>query len=340
MSMSLASADRPNGSVEDKEMIFGGKDGYSNNGSQENIVLMDRFRSRTSVSPLRQAEAYWTALRKGDDIPSRSQIDPRGLENILSQTFILERVAPGIARFRLAGQKVNELAGMEVRGMPLTAFFTAEARKTVSAALENMFDEPSIVAKDIQSGKIVAIKSEATRIRGSREGRIILLPLRSDLGDVSRALGVFVAEGSASRMAQRFSVVSCTTRSVTKGGKPIAKKTPPAAAGTEPSKPIYKPTAATKTKAAVEGFKEARPAFEHKSGSLMNEARALLDRARRENNDAMRAATTAPSDHAARKTPDLKPLSTNEAEGLVSRKPRAAKTKAKASHLRLVVSRD
>ena len=93
---------------------------------------MSRFRKGGAQSPLRQAEAYWTALRRGDDVPSRSQIDPRGLENILSNTFILERIAPGIARFRLAGSLVNEMAGMEVRGMPVTAFFTTEARKQLS----------------------------------------------------------------------------------------------------------------------------------------------------------------------------------------------------------------
>ena len=121
-------------------MFFGGRKSSGQNKGHDKVVPMDNFRSHTPVSAMRQAEAYWTALRRGDDIPSRSQIDPRGLENILSQTFILERVAPGIARFRLAGQKVNEMAGMEVRGMPITAFFTPDARKQLSAALEHMFE--------------------------------------------------------------------------------------------------------------------------------------------------------------------------------------------------------
>nr|WP_254054811.1 PAS domain-containing protein [Pseudophaeobacter sp. EL27] len=169
---------------------------------------MTNFRNAVSVSPMRQAEAYWTALRRGDDIPNRSQIDPRGLENILSQTFILERVAPGIARFRLAGQKVNEMAGMEVRGMPITAFFTPDARKQMSAALEHMFEAPAIVEIEMQT--------EGSRLRGRREARMLLLPLRSDLGDVSRALGVFVSEGNPTNTSQRFAISSIEMRAVAK----------------------------------------------------------------------------------------------------------------------------
>jgi len=189
-------------------MFFGGSKNTSQDKGHNKVVPMTNFRNTVPVSPMRQAEAYWTALRRGDDIPSRSQIDPRGLENILSQTFILERVAPGIARFRLAGQKVNEMAGMEVRGMPITAFFTPDARKQMSAALEHMFEAPAIVEIEMQT--------EGSRLRGRREARMLLLPLRSDLGDVSRALGVFVSEGNPNKTSQRFAITSIEMRAVAK----------------------------------------------------------------------------------------------------------------------------
>lgn len=189
-------------------MFFGGSKNSGQDKGHNKVVPMTNFRNSVPVSPLRQAEAYWTALRRGDDVPNRSQIDPRGLENILSQTFILERVAPGIARFRLAGQKVNEMAGMEVRGMPITAFFTPDARKQMSAALEHMFEAPAIVEVEMQT--------EPSRLRGRREARMLLLPLRSDLGDVSRALGVFISEGNPSKTSQRFSISSIEMRAVAK----------------------------------------------------------------------------------------------------------------------------
>ena len=319
-------------------MIFRGHNDAESKTGQDKVVAMDRFRSRSNMSPLRQAEAYWSALRRGDEIPSRSQVDPRGLENILSQTFILERVAPGIARFRLAGQKVNELAGMEVRGMPLTAFFTADSRKEVSAALEHMFTDPSIIELEL--------KTEATRLRGSRSARIILLPLRSDLGDVSRALGVMVYEGGASRVSQRFNVETCSIRQVGKApadqGRSSEVKAPPRIA--DPSlRDLPRRDLSAKSPRPTEGFAESRPAFERKSTSLMEEARSLLERARRENDAALKSART-PASHRAeadRKAPvTLETVSTTDAAKLVSRPPRGGKLKPAASHLRLVVSRD
>lgn len=167
------------------------------------VIAMDRFRSGRSLSPIRQAEAYWTALRDGADCPRRTQIDPRGLENILEFTFILERIAPGIARFRLAGQHLSALAGMEVRGMPLTAFFTAAARSHVAATLEHVFDAPAVAE--------LTLTGEG---RGNVEARMILLPLKNDLGEVSRALGVLITDGDDLRTPQRFDVAGTQLRAL------------------------------------------------------------------------------------------------------------------------------
>ena len=147
--------------------------------SGADVIMMDRFRSGRSLSPIRQAEAYWAALRDEAEVPKRSQIDPRGLENILEFSFILERIAPGIARFRLAGQHLTRLAGMEVRGMPLTAFFTAAARTHISAALENVFSEPAVAE--------VTLTGEGPSGHTGIEARMILLPLKNELGEVNRA---------------------------------------------------------------------------------------------------------------------------------------------------------
>ncbi|NVO55259.1 PAS domain-containing protein [Rhodobacteraceae bacterium B1Z28] len=162
------------------------------------IVAMDRFDSGRSLSPIRQAEAYWTALLTGDGVPMRSQVDPRGLENVLEYTFILERIAPGMARFRLAGSHLNKLAGMEVRGMPLTAFFEADARAEVKDILEQVFAAPATTE--------LGLVSTGALGRARLQARMILLPLKSDLGDVSRILGVMVSDGTIGSTPRRFSV--------------------------------------------------------------------------------------------------------------------------------------
>jgi len=42
-----------------------------------------------------------------------------------------------------------------------------------------------------------------------------MLPLRSDLGDVSRALGCLVTHGPLGRTPRRFEIMSCRTTPVT-----------------------------------------------------------------------------------------------------------------------------
>ncbi len=162
------------------------------------IVAMDRFDSGRSLSPIRQAEAYWTALLSEDGVPMRSQIDPRGLENVLQYTFILERIAPGLARFRLAGTHLNQLAGMEVRGMPFTAFFEADARPKVKDTLEQVFSAPATAEMGLVSGGGFG--------RARLQARLILLPLKSDLGDVSRIMGVMLCDGTIGPTPRRFTI--------------------------------------------------------------------------------------------------------------------------------------
>ena len=170
------------------------------------VVAMDRFRSGQSLSPIRQAEAYWLALNENGAIPRRTQIDPRALENILPRTFILERIAPGLARFRLAGQHLCELAGMEVRGMPFSAFCTAASPPGVAALLERLFDTPAIVD--------LTMSEERRRGATAAEARAILLPLASDDGVVNRALGVLIATGASGRAPLRLDLTGHSLRPV------------------------------------------------------------------------------------------------------------------------------
>ncbi len=176
------------------------------------IVAMDRFDSGRSLSPIRQAEAYWTALLGGDGVPMRSQIDPRGLENVLEYTFILERIAPGLARFRLAGSHLNKLAGMEVRGMPLTAFFDPSARDDVKTYLDRVFTAPAVVE--------LGLTSKGKLGRACQQARMILLPLKSDLGDVSRVLGVMLSDGAIGTTPRRFSITDHRVRELSELRRP------------------------------------------------------------------------------------------------------------------------
>lgn len=191
--------------------------------NSQNVIDMSDFQPETGYTAIAQVEAYWEAIRGNRLLPKRSDIDPRGIEQALEHAFILERIAPGVARIRLAGSHLNELMGMESRGMPLTAFFTPAARPTVSDLLEQVFQAPGTAQLILGSAKSIG--------RPALDARLLLLPLQSDLGDVSRVLGCFVAKGKIGASPRRFDVLSHSMTTLINGERIApAPMTPPAPA--------------------------------------------------------------------------------------------------------------
>ena len=188
-------------------------------------------------------ERYWNKVRGNRLVPSRCEIDPRGLEGVLSNAFILERIAGGLARFRIAGAHLTEITGLELRQMPISALFMPGSRDALSEALQSTFDEPAMVR--------MAITSPGGFGRERLDGELILLPLRSDLGDIDRVLGGLVFHGKIGRTPRRIEIVSqsrqtlvgyagpqhAPTRPATPvpGGiqKPLRPRIPGAVAGTD-----------------------------------------------------------------------------------------------------------
>lgn len=154
-----------------------------------------------------ELRGYWEGLRGGKGVPLRSAVDPRGIERALEYAFILERIAPSIARFRLAGMHLSDLMGMEVRGMPLTSFFTPKARPRVAAMLEAVFQGPEIAE--------LTLAGEPGFGKPDLQARLLILPLKSDLGDVTRALGCLVADGQIGRVPRRFDIAAEHSTKVT-----------------------------------------------------------------------------------------------------------------------------
>lgn len=171
-----------------------------------NVVAMTDFQADSGFSALSQIEGYWQALRGTRMMPKRAEIDPRGIESALEYTFILERIAPGMARLRIAGSHLSDLMGMEVRGMPLTSLVSPEGRRQLSDTLEEVFQRPSVSE--------IRLISPAGFDKPALEARMILLPLKSDLGDVSRALGCFVARGIIGRKPRRFDISAVNIKNI------------------------------------------------------------------------------------------------------------------------------
>lgn len=159
-----------------------------------NVVNLMDFNPDHSFAALSQVEAYWDGLRGSQLLPKRSDIDPRGIEAALEYAFILERIAPGVARLRIAGSHLSDLMGMEVRGMPITAFLAPPSRRRFSDIMEELFETPATAT--------LTLRTET----GAVMGRMNLLPLKSDMGDVSRMLGCLVAKGDTTDKPCRFDI--------------------------------------------------------------------------------------------------------------------------------------
>lgn len=166
-----------------------------------NIIGLD---ARRQVDPDRdcfaELESYWTALAAGRIMPLRDEVDPRGLVGSLDRIFLIERIAPGVARFRLAGQHLNGLMDMDLRGMPLSAMFTPAGRVGLSETLHAVFDEPARVE--------LTLDGPRKGMRGRMAARLMMLPLRDREGQVSRAIGCLVAGGATAKAPQRFDIIS------------------------------------------------------------------------------------------------------------------------------------
>ena len=136
---------------------------------------------------LSSLKSYWERLRAGRIAPYRAEIDPRQFEAALENMFILEKVSADNMRIRLAGMKVCEMMGMEVRGMQPGYLIDEDDRLRFDRLLNVVMNEPAVVE----------LRLEARNRAGTYHATMLLMPLRSDFGDINRVLGCASGEGGA-----------------------------------------------------------------------------------------------------------------------------------------------
>jgi hypothetical protein len=158
-----------------------------------------------------EMRGYWEALRRPEGLPLRADLDPRGLKNCLHQALIAERVAPGLARMRLAGAVFTDVMGMEVRGMPLSALFDPMARAPLETILNRVF-----------AGREVAtllLEAERGLGRPALTAQLMLLPMIGDVGEVDLILGCLILRGAAGRTPRRFQILQAKYETIGAGPK-------------------------------------------------------------------------------------------------------------------------
>ncbi len=149
---------------------------------------------------LARLRAYWEELRGDRIAPYRAEIDPRRFEGALENMFILESLNPGQVRVRLGGLALCEMMGMEVRGMPPEAFIDNAFRGRFQEHLGEVLTGPAVAELDLLA--------EGRPPAGMVHAQMILLPLRSDFGEVTRILGCVVAERPGVRAPVSFRIES------------------------------------------------------------------------------------------------------------------------------------
>ncbi len=176
------------------------RDETRNDGPHANNLrrVVGRMIGREDAQALEAFVTYWQSRRVNGQVPRRADIDPRGIEPLLSNAFIVDRIAPGLARLRVAGVHLSDLLGMEVRGMPISAFFNPGHRDTLAQHLVQVFDAPAMMR--------LSLRSEGGYGTAALIGTMVLLPLASDLGDISRALGCLITNGAPLRAPRRFDI--------------------------------------------------------------------------------------------------------------------------------------
>ncbi len=178
-------------------------------GGTEDKGLSGAFKSRfekighkMSDPILESLKTYWENLRAGRVAPYRSEIDPREFKHALENMFILEIVGDKNIRVRLAGMKMCEMMGMEVRGMSPRAFMMPGDRSKFDEAILDVVAKPAVTE----------FVMETVDYNGrSGTAYVLMMPLRSDFGEITRILGCITDTGDSYEAPVRMRITSMKT---------------------------------------------------------------------------------------------------------------------------------
>ena len=127
---------------------------------------------------------YWNEMRAGRLAPQRLEIEPSRIAGILSETFMLERIDAGTYQYRLAGTRLCEMFGSELRGRNFLDDWSEEDRHVLARDLASVCERGAVAVIGLQgtSDKRHRVELEA-----------VLLPLVHAGQRISRIIGAMSA---------------------------------------------------------------------------------------------------------------------------------------------------
>lgn len=144
---------------------------------------------------------YWASLPRQGLAPDRMALDASAIAPALPHLFIAELVTPRVARLRVVGHKLEDLSGLDMRGMPLSVLFQAAARAELATA-----------CAQVSHGARVLLPLVAERGWGqpALSGQLTLLPLSDGPHGITRVLGVLEHQGKIGHTPRRFGIAAGT----------------------------------------------------------------------------------------------------------------------------------
>lgn len=130
--------------------------------------------------------AYWNNVRGGRVAPRRLEIEPSRITPILAETFILELTGNRTFTFRLAGTRICDQLGIELRGRNLIELFRDGDRDEIEGGLAAVRARGAVLVAEFAVGPQAGPPAERHRIACFE---LVVLPLTHQSDEISRFLG-------------------------------------------------------------------------------------------------------------------------------------------------------
>ena len=132
--------------------------------------------------------AYWNELRAGRLAPKRLEVEPSRIAGLLSETFMLERAGASNYQYRLAGTRLCELFGAELRSTNFLAGWREADQPVVARQLSLLCEQGAVIE--------LGIEARGSARRPPLLFDALLLPLLHTGNTVGRIIGAMCAGAS------------------------------------------------------------------------------------------------------------------------------------------------
>ncbi|MBB4478261.1 hypothetical protein GGE46_000802 [Rhizobium etli] len=132
---------------------------------------------------------YWNRIRGAADAPLKSQVEPSAVPHLLQSLFILEAREDGDIVFRLAGTRICDLFGRDLRGERFSSLWAHGQHADIERTAVGVMDHAMPALFNATGYSTVGHQASF---------EIIMMPLRSSHGACDRVLGAIAPVAAAS----------------------------------------------------------------------------------------------------------------------------------------------